>query len=255
VETRRELGDKERLAALGQLAAQLAHEVGTPLSSVSVHLQLAMADKGCPPPLNERLKVATGELTRISEIIRDYLASTRPVAPAPRATDLKRLAAEAAEMAALARGAGSRATVAVGAEAETLRTDPALLRQILLNLLSNAHDAAGPDGSVRLAAEVAAGQLVISVSDNGPGIAPEDQKRIFEPFYTTKGRGRGTGLGLSISRELARALGGTIALESEVGRGSTFTIDLGRVQESGVRSQESGVRSQESGHRETLPES
>jgi two-component system, NtrC family, sensor kinase len=226
VETRRELGDKERLAALGQLAAQLAHEVGTPLSSVSVHLQLAMADKGCPGGLNERLKVATGELTRISEIIRDYLASTRPVAPAPRATDLKRLAEEAAEMASLARGAGSRASVAVSVAAETLRTDPALLRQILLNLLSNAHDAAGPDGAITLAAEVAAGELVIRVSDNGPGIASEDQKRIFEPFYTTKGRGRGTGLGLSISRELARALGGTIALESAVGHGSTFIVSL-----------------------------
>ncbi|MBI5478801.1 MAG: HAMP domain-containing protein, partial [Deltaproteobacteria bacterium] len=224
VETRRELGDKERLAALGQLAAQLAHEVGTPLSSVSVHLQLAMADRGCPAALNERLQVATGELTRISEIIRDYLASTRPVAPAPRPTDLRRLAAEAAEMAALARGAGTRATVAVSAEVETLLTDPTLLRQILLNVLSNAHDAAGPDGSITLAADLASGQVVIRVADDGPGIAPEDQARIFEPFYTTKGRGRGTGLGLSISRELARALGGTIALESEVGRGSTFIV-------------------------------
>jgi signal transduction histidine kinase len=226
VETRRELGDKERLAALGQLAAQLAHEVGTPLSSVSVHLQLAMADKGCPAPLHERLKVATGELTRISEIIRDYLASTRPVAPAPRAVDLRRLAAEAAEMAALARGAGTRAAVAVAGEVETLRTDPTLLRQILLNVLANAHDAAGPDGSITLAADRSGDQVVIRVTDDGPGIPPEDQARIFEPFYTTKGRGRGTGLGLSISRELARALGGTIALASEVGRGSTFSITL-----------------------------
>jgi two-component system, NtrC family, sensor kinase len=226
VETRRELGDKERLAALGQLAAQLAHEVGTPLSSVSVHLQLAMADKGCPSALHDRLKVATGELTRISEIIRDYLASTRPVAPAPRATDLRRLAAEAAEMAALARRAGTRAAVAVSAEVESLRTDPTLLRQILLNVLSNAHDAAGPEGSITLTAELAGGQVVVRVADDGPGIAPEDRARIFEPFYTTKGRGRGTGLGLSISRELARALGGTIALESEVGRGSTFIVTL-----------------------------
>ena len=226
VETRRELGDKERLAALGQLAAQLAHEVGTPLSSVSVHLQLAMADKGCVPALNERLKVATGELTRISEIIRDYLASTRPLAPAPRPTNLARLAAEAAELAALARGAHARARVAVAAEVEAIRTDPALLRQILINLLSNAYDAAGPEGSVALTADRRDGNVVVRVTDDGPGIPAEDRVRIFEPFYTTKGRGRGTGLGLSICRELARALGGTIALESEVGRGSTFSVAL-----------------------------
>jgi len=226
VETRRELGDKERLAALGQLAAQLAHEVGTPLSSVSVHLQLAMADKSCPPALKERLKIAAGELTRVSEIIRDYLASTRPVAPVHRPTDLGRVVAEAAELAALARGVQRRARVTVAPDVRTVKTDPALVRQILVNLLSNAHDAVGPDGHVSVNATKDGESLVIAVSDDGPGIAPEDQSKIFEPFYTTKGRGRGTGLGLAICRELARALGGTIGLESTVGQGSTFTVRL-----------------------------
>jgi signal transduction histidine kinase len=226
LETRRELGDKERLAALGQLAAQLAHEMGTPLSSVSGHLQLALADRGCPPSLKERLQVATGEITRISKIIRDYLDSTRPVAPIPRLTNLRQLVGEAAEIAALARGAARKAEVAVAPELETVRTDAALLRQILVNLLSNAHDAAGEQGHIRLGATLESGQVVIRVSDDGPGIPPEDRRRIFEPFYTTKGRGRGTGLGLSICRELARALGGGIAVESEVGHGSTFIVTL-----------------------------
>jgi signal transduction histidine kinase len=226
LETRRELGDKERLAALGQLAAQLAHEMGTPLSSVSGHLQLAQADRGCPPALKERLHVASGEITRISKIIRDYLDSTRPVAPAPRLTSLPQLAEEAAELAALARGTSSKAETAVAAELETIRTDAALLRQILLNLLANAHDAVGESGHVRLTAELEGGEVVLRVSDDGPGIAPEDRTRIFEPFYTTKGRGRGTGLGLSICRELTRALGGRISVESEVGRGSAFIVTL-----------------------------
>ncbi|HEY3351926.1 MAG TPA: HAMP domain-containing sensor histidine kinase [Polyangia bacterium] len=226
LETRRELGDKERLAALGQLAAQLAHEMGTPLSSVSGHLQLALADRGCPDGLKDRLKVATGELARISTIIRDYLDSTRPVAPAPRLTNLRQLAIEAAEIAALARGVSRKAETTVAAELETVRTDAALLRQILVNLLSNAHDAAGDAGHIHLTAELAAGQVVIRVSDDGPGIAAEDRRRIFEPFYTTKGRGRGTGLGLSICRELTRALGGHIDVDSEIGRGSTFMVTL-----------------------------
>jgi signal transduction histidine kinase len=149
--------------------------------------------------------------------------------------------------------------------ARELRTDPGLLRQILINLTCNALDAAGArravtsdqpaaaaplqaagpgaatgttagvagggtpaegTGLVQLRARREAGLLVFSVSDNGAGIRPEDQARIFEPFYSTKGRGKGTGLGLAICRELARELGGSIAVKSTPGQGSTFTVRL-----------------------------
>ncbi|HEX9103962.1 MAG TPA: HAMP domain-containing protein, partial [Polyangia bacterium] len=94
-ETRQELGDKERLAALGQLAAQLAHEIGTPLGSVSGHLQLAISGRDVPPPLKDRLQVATRELERVSKIVRDYLDSTRTVAPERVAVDVERVVDEA----------------------------------------------------------------------------------------------------------------------------------------------------------------
>ena len=107
-------------------------------------------------------------------------------------------------------------------------SDPGLLRQIVINLLSNALDAVDQGGLVALTARSQDDQVVITVRDTGTGIAPEDLRRIFEPFYTTKGRGKGTGLGLAICRELAKALGGTIAVESTPGQGSAFTVCLPR---------------------------
>jgi two-component system NtrC family sensor kinase len=108
-------------------------------------------------------------------------------------------------------------------------TDPGLLRQIVVNLLSNAIDAVDLNGRVEAEARpVADGDILITVSDTGHGIPPDDLRRIFEPFYTTKGRGKGTGLGLAICRQLTAALGGTISVESEAGKGSTFFVRLPR---------------------------
>jgi two-component system, NtrC family, sensor kinase len=109
-----------------------------------------------------------------------------------------------------------------------LVTDPGLLRQIIVNLLSNALDAVDADGRVTVAAKPAGDDVLITISDTGHGIAPDDLRRIFEPFYTTKGRGKGTGLGLAICRQLTAALGGNISVESEPGQGSTFFVRLPR---------------------------
>jgi two-component system, NtrC family, sensor kinase len=231
-EARRELGDKERLAALGQLAAQLAHEIGTPLGSVSGHLQLALIAAGLPASVDERLRVASKELERVSKIVRDYLDSTRRVAPEKSRVDVRRVVDEAV---GLVHGDERRAEITVERKldpsAVELSTDPGLLRQILVNLLNNAADAVlqrDGAGSIELSTQLADGNVVLSVRDDGVGIAPDDVARIFEPFYTTKGRGKGTGLGLAICRELAVALGGRISVESEPGRGSTFTLTLPR---------------------------
>jgi two-component system NtrC family sensor kinase len=138
------------------------------------------------------------------------------------------------EAVGLVRGDDRRAAVEierqVAADAGELVTDPGLLRQILVNLFNNAADAVLSRGTGRVHVEArAAGEgLELSVRDDGAGIAPEDLARIFEPFYTTKGRGKGTGLGLAICRELAHALGGRIAVESAPGRGSVFTVSLPR---------------------------
>ncbi len=223
---RRENASKVRLATLGQLAAQLAHEIGTPLSSVSGHVQLALLQRDLEAPLRERLEVVGREIERISRIVRDYLDSTRPLEPDRRATALPKLLEEAIE---ITRGVDQgRANVdcQVDTNAGSLVTDPALLRQIVINLLSNALDAVDKNGHVTLAAKAAGDDVLITISDTGHGIAPDDLRRIFEPFYTTKGRGKGTGLGLAICRQLTAALGGNISVKSKPGEGSTFFVRL-----------------------------
>jgi len=247
---RRDNASKVQLATLGQLAAQLAHEIGTPLSSVSGHLQLALLQRDLQPALRDRLEVGSREIERISRIVRDYLDSTRPLEPERKPTDLPRLLDEAIELTRAVNRQGARRVRVVrelDADVETLRaliTDPGLLRQILVNLLTNAIDAVAgsggadsatgqaqaqtQEGRVTLAARAEEDHVLITVSDTGHGIPAADLGRIFEPFYTTKGRGKGTGLGLAICRQLTAALGGTIAVESVPSRGSTFFVRLPR---------------------------
>jgi signal transduction histidine kinase len=238
----RELGDKERLAALGQLAAQLAHEIGTPLAAVSGHLQLAIYGQELPKTLRERLQVAVSELDRVSQIIRDYLDHTRAAKPTIIPTDLRRVIEEAVRVTTSgARRPGVRIVVEVEPQLGEVQTDAGLVRQILINLLTNAIDATqaaraqsgsagtGPGRiviSARSLGSAGRGEVELAVSDEGTGILADDVGRIFEPFYTTKGRGRGTGLGLSICRELVRTLGGKIRVESTPGKGSTFAVTL-----------------------------
>jgi signal transduction histidine kinase len=229
---RRENAAKVRLATLGQLAAQLAHEIGTPLSSVSGHLQLALVQRELPAGLRERLEVAGREIGRIGRIVRDYLDSTRALEPENKPASLAQILGEAVDVTcsvdASRRG---RVELRMGPEPDGFVTDPGLLRQIVINLVSNALDAvelAAGEGRVTVAGRAEGDSVHVTVSDTGSGIAPDDLRRIFEPFYTTKGRGKGTGLGLAICRELAAALGGAISVESEPGKGSTFSVRLPR---------------------------
>ena len=215
LQVQRDLGDKERLAALGQLAAQLAHEIGTPLAAVSGHLQLATYAQDVPTALRERLQVATSELSRVSKIIRDYLITPGAAKPTIAPTDLRRLVEEAVRITTSAsRRPGVRIIHDLDPQVSQLQTDSGLLRQILINLLTNAMDAtlaarpseqsapspariviaARPVPATGMGAAESA-QVELSVLDEGTGIAAEDLGRIFEPFYTTKGRGRGTGAG------------------------------------------------------------
>jgi signal transduction histidine kinase len=250
VRAREDLSHKERLAAIGQLAAQLAHEIGTPLGSVSGHLQLALASPDCSASVHDRLLIASQEIARVSRIIRDYLDSTRRIEPEVTDVAVERVLNEAVEV---ARGGSplrsAQVAIDVAPEAARWRTDEGVMRQILVNLTANALDAVttpreGERGLVQVKAQLeeAKGpgrshELVLRVIDNGPGVAPEALGRMFEPFYTTKGRGKGTGLGLAICRELTQSLGGKIDATSEPGRGTTFTVRIANGDELARRAQ------------------
>ncbi len=228
IDARQEVARHERLAALGQLAGNIAHELGTPLSTLSGYLQLTLADPGLTEDQRSALQIAANEAERMTRIIRRFLDSTRGLKPAPEPVDLEHLFTNVVELVqppGTARPLSTRFEIAP--EARTWVTDPGLLRQVLINLTTNARDASGRQGTITFRAGRAGDRLLIEVEDEGPGVPEDKREAIFEPFYTTKQAGRGTGLGLAISREIARALKGTLeAGTARSGTGARFTLTL-----------------------------
>jgi signal transduction histidine kinase len=225
VAARRDLTAKERLAALGQLSGTIAHELGNPLNAMSGRVQLLARDPACPPEVRTELGALDGEVKRMTAIIRRFLDSARALTPAPEPTEVAGLVDEALS---LSLSAEARERIAVvrefPEELGEVVTDPGLVRHVLTNLISNAVDAMAGSGTLTVRATRVGGQLSLSVSDTGAGMGAEERRHIFEPFYSTKPPGRGTGLGLAICREISVALKGRIEVESEPGRGSTFTF-------------------------------
>jgi signal transduction histidine kinase len=223
VAARRDLTSKERLAALGQLAGTIAHELGNPLNALNGHLQLLARRPDLPEPAKAQADVLKAEVERMTQIIRRFLDQTRGFTPAAETVELAPLVEEALD---LTLGTEARARIQVAREVEggAVRTDPGLVRHLLTNLVANAIDAMPNGGKLEVQAQKDGRDLVLRVTDTGTGMAPEVKRHIFEPFYTTKSNGKGTGLGLAICKEIARALKGRIDVESEPGKGSVFTV-------------------------------
>jgi signal transduction histidine kinase len=229
VDMERQIRRQEKLAALGKVSSELAHEIGTPLNIIAgraEHLQSRM-DPGDPRARD--LRTITAQIERITETVKRVLAFAR--SPEPRRqllplAEVVRTVAEFLHREATAQGVGVDLAVD---EAPKASVDPDQLQQVLLNVLVNALEATARGGTIRVEAAADPADptwAVIAVADTGKGIAPEVLPRVFEPFVTTKGSGRGTGLGLAISRDLVRAHGGDMAIASEPGRGTTVTIRL-----------------------------
>src|SRR4051794_31966987 len=223
VEARRDLTSNERLAALGQLAGTIAHELGNPLNALSGHLQLLARRPDLAEPAKAQVTVLQGEVTRMTQIIRRFLDQTRGFTPASEMVALAPLVDEALDL-TLGMEARQRIEVAREVDGVTVRTDPGLVRHLLTNLVANALDAMPNGGRLEVKARSEGKDVVLRVSDTGLGIPPEVKRHIFEAFFTTKPSGKGTGLGLAICKEIARALKGRIDVESEPGRGSAFTV-------------------------------
>ena len=222
----RELTDQQRLASLGQLAGSMAHELGTPLNAMSGHIELLLSDEGhLAPDVSKRLRLIGGQIERLSGIIQRTLHQLRVPAPHFVSVDLNHLV----------QGIVSLVTPSVSSRKVTIRTslaptlprvqgDPEQLEQVVMNLVNNALDAMPGGGSLDLLTAAQEGQVCLQVRDSGAGISSEDQARIFDPFYTTKGPGKGTGLGLAICQDIVKAHHGTIDVQSEPGQGSWFTV-------------------------------
>jgi two-component system NtrC family sensor kinase len=229
---RRELAQGQRLALAGQMAASVAHQIGTPLNVISGYVQMLRAKHEDGSSDAERLRTIQEQIARVTAIVQSLLDHTRrpslhlrPLAPG----DLIEGLAELVRPSLVGRGIELSLEVAPGLPAVSV--DRVQIEQALLNLVTNAVDAMPEGGRLRLAARPDGDGVAFEVADSGLGIRPEDLERVFEPLFTTKPAGKGTGLGLPILREIVEAHAGTVRLESRPGEGTTAVVRLPRATE------------------------
>jgi signal transduction histidine kinase len=232
VESRAMIEHQEKLASLGVLAAGVAHEIRNPLTSIKARLfTLNKAVKATPSAV-EDAGVIEREINRLEHIVRAVLSFARPTEPKQQLMPATALLRDVQElMSAQLSKANIELTIEVLGE-PMIPVDPDQLKQVLLNLVQNAADSIEEHGKIVLRAAVGRANLgdrpanvaVLEVQDNGRGISAEAQKRLFDPFYTTKPSG--TGLGLSIAARIVERHGGALRYETKVGHGTTFGILL-----------------------------
>ena len=245
VDAKDQLNRSERLAAVGQLVASVAHEVGTPLHSIAWHVQALAEEPGVTPDMKRRVAVIEEQLARVVRIIQDLLSSTRPRQPEPKWLPVEQVISPATVLMEPAFHAKEIAlTVDIPADVPLVWADAEKMHQVLVNVLANALAATPPHGAVKVSVGARAASsdeldhgrrvadamsplvITMAVRDTGVGMPQADVERAFQPFFTTKEIGKGTGLGLFLSREAVLAHGGALSLESETGIGTTVTITL-----------------------------
>lgn len=220
-----------RLAALGEMAAGVAHELNNPLTTVSGFVELALEELPEDLPQRSELALVLNEARRAREVVRRLLDFARQSEKLRVVCDLNDLAGEVLSLIQhQVQISGIQIQVNLGRSLPPITVDPNQVKQVLLNLIQNACQAMPEGGelAVRTAADTRHEQnwLTIAVRDSGEGIPAQILDRIFEPFFTTRPLGKGTGLGLSVSYGLIADHGGFIDVQSEPGKGSCFTIWL-----------------------------
>ena len=222
----REMSQKERLSSLGRLSTVIAHEVRNPLMIIKAALH-SLRQSNDPATVREAAADIDGEVARLNRLVNEVLDFARPIRFDLSAVSVNTLCRESAT-AALAAGPGAAIACELDDRLGTLTTDPERLRIALVNLLVNARHAVnghgGDSAQVRLITRADGGRVRITVADDGAGIATDDVRQIFDPYFTTK-RG-GTGLGLPIAKNIVEGLGGTIAVASTPGAGTQFVIEF-----------------------------
>lgn len=233
----RDLRHSEKLASVGQLAAGLAHEIGTPLNIISGRAENLLRRPRSPEEMNENLHVIRSQIDRIAGIVRQLLEFSRRKEPTFRSVDISSLLVNVKTL--LQHKIEEKRVgveTAVSAYLPRIQADPDLLQQVFINLYLNSLYGMKAGGTIKIGAEVTQDRdpllakadggpwLKILFEDNGPGIFPEHMDHVFDPFFTTKDIGEGTGLGLSVTYGIIKDHGGDIRVESEPGHFTRFII-------------------------------
>jgi two-component system NtrC family sensor kinase len=228
VEMQARLIQSEKLASLGKLAAGIAHEINNPLGGVLIYTHLLLEDTEKDSSQYENLKKIVKETTRCKDIVKGLLEFSRPKEPEMVPTDIHEALNRALaifEPQALFQNIKIEKQYS---EIPHIVADSSQLQQVFTNIIANAAEAMTGSGvlTIRTSLENQTGRIKIEFSDTGHGIKPENMTRLFEPFFTTKEVGKGTGLGLAISYGIVQRHQGSIEVQSEFGKGTTFIIIL-----------------------------
>jgi signal transduction histidine kinase len=232
-ETQAQLIQAAKLAAIGEMAAQVAHEINNPLTSVLGFASLLVEQLPADSSLHADAGLIMTEASRARDIVRDLLDFSRQRPFFPQTIDVNGVLRQAVGLIRLQGVMSVTIDEQYADDLPPIEVDPARMKQVFLNIINNAVQAMPKGGLLTVRTGASVDEVTVAFADTGPGIAPEHRERIFEPFFTTKSEVNGTGLGLAVSLGIVRQHGGTIDLVSELGKGSTFTIRIPRTRREG----------------------
>jgi two-component system NtrC family sensor kinase len=223
-----ELVHTKKLAAIGTLAAGVAHELNNPLNNIYLSTQVLVRELGDSgsATVKEVASDILGQTVRVKKIVGDLLEFARGREPRMRETELNRIISSAYARTAASAEMAVHFSLESEPDGVTITADPEQLEQVFINLFTNAVDAMGENGSLVVTVSPSPEVVTVRVADSGKGIPREQLDKVFEPFYTTKDKG--TGLGLAIVFNIIKKHFGDITVKSEEGRGTTFSITLPR---------------------------
>jgi len=228
-ELQRELNLSSRLAAVGELASGVAHEINNPLTAVIGFSELLMS-RDVPPEIKQDLRIINENAQRVARIVKNLLTFARQSKPGREYVDINSLVTQVLELRAYQmQNNNIEVSTQLAPELPRTMADPGQLQQVFLNIVINAEQAMRETQNKRrllVKTERVGNFIRVSFKDTGPGIPPENLDKIFDPFFTTKEVGEGTGLGLSISYGVIKEHGGRIYAKSKPGQGATFVVEL-----------------------------
>lgn len=226
-EAQEQMIHKEKIAALGQMAAGVAHEIGNPLSSLSSIVRSFAADPGRDGGREEKLPMMQEQIGRIARIVRELVDFSRPSSFGKRLMHANEVLRTALGIVRYDdRFKGVHVITSLDNDIPALNLDGDQLLQVFLNILFNAADAMKGSGTLTVTSRRMERSVAVLFEDSGPGIAEESLSRIFEPFFTTKDVGKGAGLGLSVSYGIIKSMGGSIRASNHSGKGALFTVEI-----------------------------